>query len=234
MKNLKELLIDCRVESSVLKLNTKVSTEDLKALYELLRVDLQDGNIPHYKVVAAKYLSGGKMPPNDYVSKLRGANKSFAELYVSLQSVIIGEVFGSDDVTAEAMKQRGKYGVLLSNETNIESDNGSLLWSGTGTNFLQESLVMKIPIIRTENVNNSIQFVVAKGKGYSDFVSCMPYLLQQEGFVPIAQYFNLSPYILLKRYKEGDIELGFTYKDNINESVLTKILRDYALDGLEV
>lgn len=70
------------------------------------------------------------------------------------------------------------------------------------------------------------------GTGFEDFDSYASELAQYNRenkvqYAPVAQYFNLSSYLVIRRYHEGDERLRFTYKVDVNEAVLTQILNAY-------
>ena len=223
MGKITDALKKCEVRDSKVILNTELTWSELSWLYEKLRVGIQDGKIPHFKVIGMKYNSALGIAPTDYVSKLKGANQSYVETYVSLQSVVYSGAFGEPYDLGN-----GHVGwVRLSDNTDIRSDNGSLLWDGTGTCEVDDSLIRDVSILKVDKPDSVLEVMVAEGTGYVDF-SEYNYALLKYSFVPVAQYFNLTPYLVLSRLRPEDTALKFTYKENINEEVLTEILRNYA------
>lgn len=218
-------LATCKVSNGEIHFEMNLSNDDLKDIYEILRVAIQDGQLPHYKVIGISYTAGGSTA-EDYVSKLRGANRSYIETYVQLQQVIFGEVKGECTYAKTLPIWR-----LVSNDKDIRSDNASLLWAGSAES-VRDSLICDIPILKTKNTGYILSLLVTMGTGFEDFDSYASELAQYNRenkvqYAPVAQYFNLSSYLVIRRYHEGDERLRFTYKVDVNEAVLTQILNTY-------
>lgn len=228
MEWLGNALATCVVKNGEIVFNSDITDDGLNTIYEELRVAIQDGKLPHYKVIGISYTAAGTVA-EDYVSKLRGANRSYIETYVQLQHVILGSVKGECSYIKTTPVWK-----LISNQRDIYSDNEALLWAGTGES-VTDSLIRNIPILKTSSESNILALLITSGTGFIDFDSYAGVIAQYNKdntvqFAPVAQYFNLSPYLVIRRYHKGDGVLRFTYKVDINEAVLTELLNEYGIN----
>ena len=163
-------LATCKVSNGEIHFEMNLSNDDLKDVYENLRVAIQDGQLPHYKVIGISYTASGSTA-EDYVSKLRGANRSYIETYVQLQQVIFGEVKGECTYAKTLPIWR-----LVSNDKDIRSDNSSLLWAGSAES-VRDSLICDVPILKTKNTGYILSLLVTMGTGFED-LDCQHFFRQ--------------------------------------------------------
>ena len=211
-------LVDATLQNGVLRVAGLITSE-IKQLNVELRNDLLKYNIPHRKVLGIhiKALNGCWM--SDFVSKVQGIEKSYVEMFVSLNDFIMNEY-----------RRMDKKEIILSTNHKVETTNGSLIQ--ISTREVVDSLIRNVPIINFEKMGSTLYLLTYHAKGMLDF-SASSRILRGTEYKPLRVVYDLNSVFTVKQYQEGDDAIFFMYKREINEFVLLNILRCYAMEICE-
>lgn len=230
-------LAECTIKNG--ELTTPYSGLDVKGLGDFLRVAVQKGEIPHTKVVAVKVGWGANTQGDlTLIKKTNAASRSYAELQGILQDVVFETGGGK---APNDFKWKGTVQTLGLREV-WEKQIGHAMsickhvTTGDGKSivYVQEVdkrlrfLVDDVNIIDFTRDDAKISFVLKEGTGVVDFNNEVTQnIVESCRYFPVMQYYNLTPFLTVKRYREGETSVKFMYKRQIDEEVLQSILRKY-------
>lgn len=222
-------LMNCTVKDSELILQADLGIESIIRIGDDLRRAIQDGEIPHVKVVASTISTGDGIAVQDFVSKSSNVSKSYAELSVVYKDLVFAELGGD---TSKVELDRGaegtidEYGLVSSNGTEVTASNDTLFYCGE-TSRKVRPLIKDVDIIKFRSPGAALSMLVTEGVGIREFTRTGGKIAGAV-CVPVRQYFNLSPFLAVRRYLDGDKTVKLMYKRDIDESVLQSIIRNYA------
>lgn len=223
----KTALANCSLQNGVLSIPSITDTETIKLVCSELRNTIIDSKLPHYKVIGMRIVSGSQHLLTDYITKTRDVSKSYAELLTATDKMIFAEARGTcpglaGDIPSSVIDE---LGFVMGVESHITTSNGSLFYMGEGVASVAKSLVQDLDVVDIHG-NANIQFILRKGTGTFWFPDAGQFLRRTQ-FVPVGQNYDLSTVLSVKLYEKGDTKIYFRYKENVDESVLEKILRNY-------
>lgn len=226
------------VHNGVLEL-PGLSSDEMMQCYKKLSYDIMQREIPHFRVIGVKF--GNTVGSGDRITdKAMGLDKSYVEVFSSLQKLVYAEGGGikripdnNKEVEALLNTESDKFAFLGSMSSNVESSNDSIVYLGCGDSAVAKAMVTNIPVVRTTGTS-SINIIAMKSTGLIDFSDATRLLKSVIGkewknYIPVRAVYDLNRFIILRPYaKEDGNNLHFAYKYKCDESVLTKILQDYA------
>lgn len=223
-----EALSSCVIENGNLTVSNDV---DIKELGDVLRREIQIGNVPHNKVIASKiYLSNGKGADMSVISKPIGVSKSYVELQNIYQDLVFLDYGGRkpDDVEFYSSAVTQDLGYLYTESTTVNTENDSIKYVSEPYQKVK-FLIKDVDVIKFTDVMSELRLITTLGTGVQDFAlgSVASGIKEKSGYVPVLQYFNLTMFLAVCRYMEGDTTIRFIYKRDINEDVLQEIIRRY-------
>lgn len=235
---LKDLLSISEIKNGVIEIPT-ATKEDMMQIYSELSSSLMNCKIPHYKVIGV-YIPSNAYGVENFISKQVGVNKSYTELYKSLNNLIF-VINKKEDIEFAHTIGKIKIGGIefLQAEGNITSSNNSIYFAG---GKIAEALVQDINIISLER-GLVLRFMIAESTSIIDFAES-EFIIKnyfksnpssriyqyREKFVPIRAVYDLNGLFLLKPYTEDDENrLHLIYKKKIKNKVLTKIIQKFVM-----
>ena len=230
-RDLFRALSQCDLNEGVLSFNG-LDSNDVLQLNDILREALLGDEIPHYKVVGVHVTQGGFVSSSDYITKIRGTNKSYIELLNVFNDLIFAEARGSCSLYPDLNPTRLGLGYIMGVDNEVKSDNKSLFFEGCGVTDVAESLVKDLDVIKLNNPTSTIHLVTYRGTGLIDFTEASNLFFGLDLFKPVRAVYDLNNIFSISIPKLGDTTIKLWYKRDINEKVLLKILRDYGSDNM--
>ena len=244
-------LSQCTISNELLTFPGSTDSVFVKKVGDELRSAVLACKVPHYKVIGSYVNTGGSLGLTDYVTKNKLVTKSYSELLVVYRDLIYAEGNGypvpRGNVTVsrdDLMAYRSAYGLSFLMGTGndvITSENGSIFFESLGVSSQPEGLVRGIEVIGFEKPNASIQMILYRGTGHLSFERVENILFDLSDlvshslvpYVPAMQDFDLSFVFTVRLFSEGDKGVVLMYKKEVNESVLQKIIRDFAVEQMQ-
>jgi hypothetical protein len=245
---MKDMVVDAlrnsRIENGQLILDN-ASDEIIRMTNNDLRSVMLSGLIPHYKVIGACFY--GTVLDN-YVTKGRYTNRSYAELLGIFKRLIYAEGggipypgFGSafDEANNEFRSMHPEVSFMSTSGSSVTSSNGTIFFSGQGTNSTPSALIKDVPILETTHGDCGLYLMLREGTGIFDFKESEAIIFDYMSvarrfgldsshydFVPVRQSYDMSSFMTVRLYQPTDGSVKFMYKTSLNEVVLTKIIRN--------
>lgn len=208
--------------------------EQMRKLHQVLQSALFQDQIPHYRPIGA-YIKGTVKHPSDMVTRVLGVNKSYIELWRDTKDLIMAEGGGflQNGLLGDQEKNKD-FGVIYTVETATTS-NGGFQFCGMGKKTAS-MLVKNVPVV-TLVEGCEVKLFLYRGTGLIDFFQAEDLLrhlilnYDASRVIPQRAVYSLYNNLVLQPYREEDEDvLRFTYKCDIDEAVLTRIIQDYARD----
>lgn len=226
------------VRNGVLEL-LGLSSDEMMQCYKELSYDIMQREVPHFRVIGVKF--GNAIGNGDRITdKAIGLDKSYVELFSSLQKLVYAEGGGikrapdnSSEVQELLDEGNDKFAFLGSMSSVVESTNGSIVYLGCGNSAVAKAMVKSVPVVRTTGTS-TISIIAMRSTGIVDFPDATAILKsifsrEWKNYIPVRAVYDLNKFVVLKPYvKEDGNCLHFMYKYKCDESVLTRILQDYA------
>lgn len=225
-------LSECELNDGVLSFNGLDSDSVIK-LNQLLREALLGYEIPHYKVIGAYVSQGGVTTSANYITKIRGTNKSYVELLSAFNDLVFAEARGEyRSVPNDIPPNQSGLGYIMAIDNEVKSDNGSLFYDGCGLMDTAQSLVKDVNIIKLNTTTANIHLAIYKGTGMVDFTEAKNLIYPSYTLVPVRAVYDLNSIFSIFIPNPGDTTIKLWYKKPVNESVLLKILQDFGKDNM--
>ena len=224
-KRVMTALSKCTIKNGELRSPGIETCDDIVRIGDVLRKAIQLGEVPLCKVIGAKIESGAGAAIEDYISKRSGINRSYAELYTVFDEVIFEKIDGLVPTGMED-KLQGRWGYVKTFGSEVTAQKG-MFYVGKGMDCKPKCLIRDTEIIKHTAGGVSLTMIVAEDIREKDF-AYMSALLRGTDFVPMGQYFNLTQYLAIRHYLTGDDCIKIMYKRDIDEGVLTSIIRNFA------
>lgn len=240
---IRDQLSNCVLENGIIRIPDS-SAETIRMVGDQLRHDVMTMNVPHYKVIGVRVVTGS-IGMSNYVIKSKDVDKSYAELLAVLHNVIYAEGGGyinpnlMDSDLQIRIDSRGDLAFMVGVDEDIRSDNNTLYYVGEGT--CPDSLVRDIPIIKSKSNSFSINLLLKRGTGNISFTEAEKVFKEVKNvareydqrrevidYVPISQYYDLTDVLTIPMYMTGDKGIRLRYKKPVNENVLQQIIKSYA------
>lgn len=209
------------------------SEGQMRALHRELQTALFKNLIPHYRPIGV-CIKGKVSYAGDTVTRVAGVNKSYIELWRDMRSLIMAEGGGFQQEGLLKLEKVDGFGFVYA-MGNVTTSNGSVRFCGVGEK-VAPTLVKNMPLVNLED-GCEVRVVMYRGVGMVDFAraeSIMKFKLRNSSkyrYVPLRAVYSLYDNLVIQPYKEDDGDsLRFTYKCDIDEAVLTRIIQDYARD----
>lgn len=223
------------VRNGELILTSNISTERVKALSNELYNAFVNYEIPHWRVVACTITDNGKVPES-VIGKIDGINMSYIELMNALSNIVISERHGdfySPDVdgvesVTEDVPEAEKYAHAM-----ISQQRGLVTTSNGGVRFFGEPntkvrcLTRDVSICNCKGNNVQIFMYLEYGSGIYNYEDNDYKFRRCRNIVPCRTVFDLTKDVLVKPYVAGDKSVKFMYLRDVDEEVLSEILRGY-------
>lgn len=205
------------------------SNDELREIADGLREACLSYEIPHYKVVGAKIVTGNNQLLSDFVTKSNAVNKSYAELVSVFDQLVWAKTGGLQEIIIPDAAEHlvGDFGFLIAVDEIVTSSNGALRFAGAGGKQLPECLIKDQEIIKLLKNDAVLHVVVKKGSGVMDFPVSSS-LLRRTGLVPYRQVYDLTNIFTIRMVKPEDTSITFCYKKSVSENVLHDIILGYA------
>lgn len=237
-----ELLAECVLRDGVITI-PGVSDGDYADIADEFRRDLLSLKVPHWKVVGAHITVGGQDVLSSYIDKRQGVSKSYAELLASLRNLIYAEGGG---FPAKYIWMKETYGsasnfleasFMMSTDSEVTTSSNILFESEPSR--CAKSLILGKELVKFSKPGSMIQLILHRGTGCFTFkdaaykVRLLNELIQQDDklmYAPIEQDYDLTEVFSVKNNYFDDKGICLRYKMRIEEDVLQKIIRDYAIE----
>lgn len=237
LEDIIEALASCRVDGNKLTV-PGLSGEEYNKLAWELRDALISYRIPHWKPVAMYVETGAHKALNDFVVKMKGISKSYAELVPALNSVILKTGGGLPGKFTEEIGALENLGFVVSKERDVKTGNNSLIYD-MSAGHMCDALVDGCDIIDFDGAESRIKLLIHRGSGVYDFFKSAECIAQYEDYmeqachrevryVPLSQIYDLGRYVTVGIHEEETSYVTLHYKDNVNTAVLQRIFRDWA------
>ena len=220
-----ERLAECTLDNGVLRVPGLHGRELAKFCDELWRKFMLY-EIEFYKPVGVYVTSSVTrfgVGDSNVTTKIFKTSESYLELFKSLSQLIYASV-GS----LEEEKQSNSGVIVTRIGDNVASSNGSLVVQGMGASGVPESLLPDVHILTRVDDTVNMNLFCYKSHGFLSFQEVSS-LLPNSSYVPIAQLYDLTESLFIKRPEVGDDAIYFKYKKRINERVLEQILKNNAV-----
>lgn len=232
------VLSDCTVSNGVLRIpsisgNTEAIREVTNTLYNML----VDYKIPHYRVAACVVLDNGRVPES-IIGNIFGVNQSYIEVMYSLSKIILSEKCGDfyapdvDGVESilQVVEEAELYGHCMINncEGLVTTSNGKLRFYGHPRQPVR-CLTRDEEICYYQGNNVCIYMYYRKGTGIVEFEENGYFFRRCRNVVPCRTVYDLTEVFRIPPYVDGAKDVPLTYLKNVDETVLTEILRGVEL-----
>ena len=217
-------LSQCTIKDGNLYFPVTLTPEEIKSAGDTLRWEMQVGCIRHTKVIGMQICAGSTIVSN-YIKKSRNHSKSYAELAVVCQSLVFEELAGEPFKDFASKADPTGLGFVCSIDKHVDTDFG-LQYAGLGSEKLPRSLIKHVDIMDFIKDGDNVRFVLKTGNNISDEITNGAHL-GGTGFLPVCSYYDLTEFMAVKRYQEGDTCVKLMYKRDIDEGVLQSIIRNH-------
>lgn len=209
------------------------TTRDYRALAEQLSEDIMYNRVPHYRVIGIKVHSV-QSEDVDVTTQLRDTDKCYMELIRNSNKLVFAEAYDNESTASlTAMLQSAGNNREVTEEGPIValgSVNTSDECAFKHVNGMAqaESLIKGVNVINM-GANVVLKMYIMRGIGEIDYDSAHHFLEGVSGdtYIPTRASFSLNDILFVKPYELGDEYIYLHYKEDINESVLEKIIRRY-------
>lgn len=221
------------------------NAEQMRHIHRVLQSALFQDRIPHYRPIGA-CIKGMVKYPSDMVTRALGVNKSYIELWRDTKDLIMAEGGGflQEDLRRSAVEKEN-FAFIYAVDTATTSNN-SFKFCGMGDKEAR-MLVRDVPVISLGE-GCEVKLFLYRGTGLIDFTQARNILYRESGlnkvilrnkvvgdggiqFVPQRAVYSLYNNLVIQPYQEEDGNvLHLTYKCDIDEDVLTRIVQGFAVD----
>jgi len=239
LQRIKDLLMISEIQNGELDLMA-ASPDEMKKAYDILSKALMDRELPHYRVIGVVVTTNSR-PAEDIVSKQKGMDKSYIELFKSLNDLVFSRGGGERDaiewdISENGLANRG----FIQAVGNINTSKNNMTFVGEGQSSL-ETLIQDVDILKLDS-GCVFKAVTMRGTGMCDIYDSEAELSKlkpkgsqdkrgynRSGLIPVRAVYDLNSIVMLKPYLPGDgTVLKFFYKQKVNEKVLNEIIHDFA------
>lgn len=207
-----------------------MSEEQINKLYHKLRIDLMDCNIPHYRPVAflVEGVDGSSVLSN--IDKITHYGYSYAELGFLIKNLALFEKRGvmptELNKLANVSKLKSDCTYLSMIGTRISTDEpNSMFYTSEGISAKPNLLIKDLTVFEKLKDCMSVTVILMLGTGQRDFDNNQV-VIRGTDFRPVRTLYSLYDYFSIYEYIGGGY-IEFTYLENIDEEVLSNILRNY-------
>lgn len=237
------------IENGILK-SPLFNEDNIEAYTEILRKDVMNSEVPHWKTVAVAVSDG---ETRTAIHTIKGTYTSYIKLGIAANSLILAnpieelsaleeETFGLDKQNFRKIKlvsavDKDDVNTGISSNTklvyptvkrSIKNSAGEVIGTNATMENIEVETLVKDTKITEISAATEISFILLRSTGMLDFDKTSEFIKNSSGLIkyyPTRAIYDLNDVISIKRYdpsfKEG---IRITYKKNINENVLKEIL----------
>lgn len=223
-------LVSCTISKGELTV-PGLSTEEYRELGNILREKIYSYEINMWKPIAISCAEENGSA-DTVLSKIRGTRESYVELFSTLGDVVFGHLVKSTSDSIPVLSiGDSKFKedeltclIVLASQT-VTSSDSMISVMGEGVENKPVALIKDIPLLTIKGDEQvTMKLLCARTRGVVGFSDTRSFCNKYQ-FVPLGQVFDLTKYVTVHRYKEGDQCLRLMYKRKLDEAVLQELLR---------